>query len=54
MSPQELKKERLFFLWSGDILEEADDPLAAIRAYLAQMEEQEAEAGRQRNHASEA
>jgi hypothetical protein len=39
MSPQELEKERLFFLWNSDILEEADDPLAAIRAYLAQEQE---------------
>lgn len=39
MSPEERQKQRLFFLHNSAILEEAADPLAAIRAYLEEIEQ---------------
>jgi hypothetical protein len=44
MLPEEQEKNRFFFLHNSSILETAGDPLAAIRAYLEQMTQQEAEA----------
>ena len=41
--PEEREKQRFFFLHNRAILETADSPLAAIRAYLEQKEQPEAD-----------
>jgi hypothetical protein len=45
MPPEEREKQWFFFWHNRDILEAADNPLAAIRAYLEQMEQGGAEVG---------